>query len=106
MDSLTCYCIISENNNRTYVGATNNFNKRIRQHNREISGGAKATSGYIWRPFIIIKGFVTRNDLLSFEWHFKHVKNLNIKGGKDRRLKALNIILQEARWDKLNFIIY
>ena len=29
MENLTCYCIISENNNRTYVGATNNFDKRI-----------------------------------------------------------------------------
>ena len=29
MENLTCYCIVSENNNRTYVGATNNFDKRI-----------------------------------------------------------------------------
>ena len=88
METLTCYCIISENNNRTYVGATNNFTKRIRQHNREITGGAKATSGFSWRPLMLINGFKSSNELLSFEWHFKHVKNLNIKGGKERRIKA------------------
>jgi predicted GIY-YIG superfamily endonuclease len=105
MDTLTCYCIISENNNRTYVGATNNFSRRIRQHNREITGGAKATSGFIWKPLMLINGFNNRNELLSFEWHFKHVKNLNIKGGKERRIKAINKLLEDEKWNNLRINI-
>ena len=30
-------------NNYTYLGITNNSNRRLRQHNREIKGGAKYT---------------------------------------------------------------
>jgi predicted GIY-YIG superfamily endonuclease len=104
MENLTCYCIVSENNNRTYVGATNNFDKRIRQHNRELTGGAKATCGYTWRPLLLITGFDSRNELLSFEWHFKHVKNLNIRGGVNRRLQALEILTQQEKWKKLKIL--
>jgi len=106
MENLTCYCIVSENNNRTYVGDTNNFDKRIRQHNRMITGGAKATCGYTWKPFILITGFSSRNELLSFEWHFKHVKNLNIRGGVNRRLQALDILTQQDKWKKLKIIFF
>ena len=40
--------------NSTYVGATVDLNRRLRQHNKEISGGAMATgrkvaNGKIWK---------------------------------------------------------
>jgi hypothetical protein len=38
-------CIQSELGTRTYIGATNNFERRLKQHNRILSGGAKSTSG-------------------------------------------------------------
>ena len=37
------YCYILYNNNKTYAGYTTNLHRRLRQHNMEISGGAKAT---------------------------------------------------------------
>ena len=33
--------------------------------------------------------------------HFKHVKNLNIKGGKERRIKAINKLLEDEKWNNL-----
>lgn len=38
------YCYIIASGNRTYNGYTNNLARRLRQHNREIKGGARATS--------------------------------------------------------------
>jgi len=35
---------IQSTNGSTYIGATVNLDKRIRQHNKEIKGGASATS--------------------------------------------------------------
>lgn len=35
---------IQSTNGSTYIGATVNLDKRIRQHNKEIKGGATATS--------------------------------------------------------------
>ena len=33
---------------KNYVGSTKNLSKRIRQHNRELKGGAKCTAGCQW----------------------------------------------------------
>ena len=91
-NTLVCYCIRNETKNKTYVGATNHFTRRIRQHNREIVGGAKSTAGHKWHKIILIHGFNTRHDLLSFEWHFKHVVTVN-KSGVKRRVEALKKLL-------------
>ena len=39
--SWSCYILFS--NGKSYTGASNNVNKRLRQHNGELAGGAKAT---------------------------------------------------------------
>jgi len=44
IDAKQYCCYILENGRSTYVGITNNRVKRLRQHNSEISGGAKYTS--------------------------------------------------------------
>lgn len=38
---------IKSTNGSTYIGATVNLDKRIRQHNKEIKGGATATSNKV-----------------------------------------------------------
>jgi predicted GIY-YIG superfamily endonuclease len=42
--SFYVYLLVASSSGNTYVGATVNLDHRLRQHNGEIKGGAKATS--------------------------------------------------------------
>ena len=71
------YCYILRNNdekykNYTYVGCTNNPLQRIRQHNQEISGGAKYTSskGNLWEIIVLFEGFNNYKDALAYRLEF------------------------------------
>lgn len=82
-----CYLLVSDN--KTYVGATINPDRRLRQHNGEISGGAKATRGHVWQRKALVGPFENDHDALSFEWHWKH-NSKKFKGTPlERRMKAL-----------------
>ena len=51
---------ILKSDNYSYIGMTNDFFKRWKQHNKIIKGGAKYTSKYEnWTPICIIDGFKT-----------------------------------------------
>jgi len=54
---------------KTYVGYTNNLNKRLNMHNS--NKGAKSTKGYKWL-LIYSKKFKSKNDAMSFEYKLKH----------------------------------
>ena len=101
---LICYCIINEERSRTYIGATKNFSRRIRQHNRELVGGAKSTKGYHWSAIILVSGFKSWKDTLSFEWHFKH-KKTKTKWGIGRRIESINKLMNDERWQNLEIKI-
>jgi len=86
----------------TYVGATVDLNHRLRQHNKEIKGGAVATSvkvarGEVWRRHCYVRGFPTWQSALQFEWRWKQIHRKISKTGKttplDNRMKALDILL-------------
>ena len=53
---------------KTYVGYTNNLNKRLGKHNSNL--GAKSTKGYKWE-FVYIKKFYSKSKALSFEYKLK-----------------------------------
>lgn len=60
----------------TYIGATVDLDHRLRQHNKEIKGGAVATSrkvsqGKIWKRVCHVEGFPTWQSALQFEWAWK-----------------------------------
>jgi len=64
--------------NKTYVGMTNDFFRRWRQHNGEIKGGAKYTTKFrspdpdtCWNPILIIDGFQTMKEAMQCEWKVK-----------------------------------
>ena len=87
----------------TYIGATVNLDKRIRQHNKEIKGGATATSikvnnGEQWSYVCYVENFPTWNEALKFEWRWKQISRQIQKSKpsinpKEKRLEALNKLL-------------
>jgi len=67
-----CYMLIN-NEMKNYIGFTTNPKKRLRQHNKELKGGAKYTSKYNnWKYLFIIGGFKTKQEALQCEWKLKH----------------------------------
>ena len=99
MDNWSCYII--KNKNYTYVGVSNNVEKRLRAHNAEISGGAKYTTskGKDWKHICIIRGFPTKIESMQFEWALKHVPPRNA-GGIKNRITKLFILLNKQQWTK------
>ena len=94
------YLLVSNNN--TYVGATVDVNRRLRQHNGEIKGGAKATKrivnkGRQWSRVCYVSGFPTWKCALQFEWKWKNIARKLPKFPKtnslQKKLEALNILL-------------
>ena len=62
----------------TYVGATVDLNRRLRQHNKEIKGGAFITSakvlkGETWIRACHVEGFPDWQAALQFEWRWKQL---------------------------------
>ena len=93
------YIIISEN--LYYVGMTNDFFNRLRQHNREICGGAKYTrKKKNWKPICIIDGFNNKSEAMQCEWKLKNKKSLISRKFKGYlgRLEYLNYLLLKEKW--------
>lgn len=58
---------------RTYIGCTNDFEKRLSEHNGNKAGGAKHTaSARPWTTICRVTGFACRKDVLQFEWAWQH----------------------------------
>ena len=71
------YLLVSTKGN-TYVGATVDLNRRLRQHNKEIKGGAHATGikvsqGEQWTRALHVSGFPNWQSTLQFEWRWKQL---------------------------------
>jgi predicted GIY-YIG superfamily endonuclease len=89
----------------TYVGATVNLERRIRQHNKELVGGAVATSnkvvkGLMWNMVCYVSGFPDWIATLQFEWRLKQLtRKINDKSLTpiERRYKALDTLLSMER---------
>ncbi len=71
--SYVCYVLRSRASPcRTYCGTTNNLTRRIRQHNGELVGGARATkTGRPWLVAAVISGFLNSSEALRYEYFTK-----------------------------------
>ena len=97
------YLLVSTNGN-TYIGATVNLERRLRQHNKEIKGGARATGikvtqGEIWTRVAHVSGFPDWKSTLQFEWRWKQIsRKLPVNMiPLERRFKALKKLMELDR---------
>lgn len=105
-DKYYCYIICSTNanfSNSTYNGSTNNLIRRLRQHNGELVGGAKATRGKgPWIYIAIWDGFSSHREALSCEWRIKHPTNSRKRpqryNGIRGRIDSLNLLIGLDCW--------
>lgn len=90
--------------NSTYVGATVDVDRRLRQHNKEIKGGAHATgskvaAGKSWTRVCYVSGFPDWSSALQFEWRWKQLSRKLPKQmfPLERRMSALQTLLNLER---------
>lgn len=78
------------NGARTYIGASTDVLRRLRQHNKELVGGARSTgrSRTKWKLMVYLHGFRTRSE--AYRWE----KLLKLRGGRglDQRLAAFKLV--------------
>ena len=92
-----CYLLATNDggSQKTYVGVTPDLDRRLRQHNGLLSGGAKATHGRQWERICHVTGFPDHTSVLQFEWRWKQLSRPPRASGPplERRLKALQELL-------------
>lgn len=88
----------------TYVGATVDLDRRLRQHNKELKGGAHATGmkvaqGQTWTRAAHVSGFPDWQATLQFEWRWKQLtrKLPPSMNPLERRMNALKELLALER---------
>jgi len=98
------YLLYNTNSNYTYVGITNNPNRRIRQHNGELAGGAKYTKlkkgEGEWKYFGWIQAkeenILEKRLALSLEKKIQiHSRKTKGKTPIERRINTINKFLEE-----------
>lgn len=101
------YVLRNDDTRRTYVGCTNSYARRIRQHRGEIAGGAKSTKvSTTWRYHVQVTGFASRSKALSFEWYVKHKRfpRARFEGchwpPTRRRRRQIELLMEEYGDDK------
>lgn len=106
-----CYLLKSCKNNHTYIGYTTDFEKRLRQHNGEISGGAKKTRfSKPWKIVALITGFIDNHMALRFEFRWqrppKGLRGFTIS----KRISSLNYLISQydkgKSWPKLSIYTF
>ena len=108
--------------NSTYVGATVDLERRLRQHNKEIKGGAistraKVSTGQIWVRVAHVANFPDWQSALQFEWRLKQLsRRISLSVNPlHRRMIALKQLLKLERptskakayteWDQLPKVV-
>ena len=88
--------LLESTDNSTYIGATVDLDHRLRQHNKEIKGGAVATSkkvtqGQTWTRVCHVENFPTWKAALQFEWAWKYYSRKLPKKNVSARKKKTSI---------------
>ncbi len=93
------YLLLNAAKTRTYVGATVDPDRRLRQHNGELRGGARATAGDSWTRVCLVRGFPDERAALQFEWMWKHLTRRLKHGGSalERRYATLQTLIARGK---------
>lgn len=100
-----CVYLLQNERGRTYVGATTQpVERRVRQHNGELSGGAnQTTGGRPWSVECTIHGFRSYQECLQFEYAWRRVHRrlrprplYTVIG----RRQALLALMAKSRWSR------
>jgi len=95
-----CYLLYTEKE-QTYIGATVDVDHRLRQHNQEIKGGARATGirvaqGLLWKRACYLTNLPEWRTALQIEWRWKQIGRTqcsHIRNPIDRRFYSLHRLL-------------
>ena len=104
------YLLTNTHNNKTYLGITNNPERRLRQHNDEIIGGAKYTHNFkgegMWKYYLQIEN-LNKNESLSLERKIKN-KRKKSKGNTplEKRMNVIIPTLLEFPFAKINYLLH
>lgn len=80
----------------SYIGSTPDDHQRLRKHLTIIQGGAKRTRGRAWKFVCVVKGFASKQEALSFEWHWQRFNFTRMVVG--RRVKRNGKVVKRMRW--------
>ena len=94
----TCVYLLVDPRNRTYIGATVDLRRRLRQHNGELVGGARRTSAGTWSVALYVSGFHEWRDALRFEYAWRRACRRPRGVGVAWRQRALATLMQRERW--------
>lgn len=72
------YLLHNKLSNRTYIGCTTDYKRRLRQHNREIAGGAKSTN--IGKGSWVLRRVLTGFENRSIAMRWEKILKLRSKG--------------------------
>ena len=81
----------------TYIGATVDLDRRLRQHNGEITGGARSTSARKgeWVVAACVRGFLDQSSACSFEARWKRLARK--KKGAAAKIEVARSLIQVAK---------
>ena len=80
------YLLYHSDNNVSYIGITTDIDRRLKQHNKLLTGGAKYTTRFTpkWE-LVIITDFMNKSEALKLEYKLKKYSGIN------ERLKAFQV---------------
>ena len=107
------YILYNDIDNSTYNGFTNDLDRRLRQHNGELVGGAGGTSRHRgqWKilAFVTSPQF-TRSTAMSFEWHVRYPTGRKPRpkefNGPRGRLKGLELVMASDKFKTYEFEVW
>jgi len=100
------YLLTHSNSNKTYIGITNNPERRIRMHNGEIKGGARYTTmnlnGGRWDYYGFILN-LSKSIALSIETRIHiHSRKSSGKTPLEKRINYINRLLDKDEYKNKN----